>query len=186
MCYDDTSMVVNDKLKNLILYVLSHQDYQEGGIKKLNKLLYFIDFYFYRDNERLISGAQYAKAAMGPVLNDYKFIFESLEVSGDVKCENADAKTICKPLKVADLRVFTADEVDHVSKVLDRYGKLPGSDLEWISHQQQPWILTEKFGALIDPDLALLIEDVTDDSEMSVVKDEKLKEELESLANSAQ
>lgn len=179
-------MLVNDKLKHLILYVLNHQDYQEGGIKKLNKLLYFIDFYFYRDNERLVSGAEYAKAVMGPVLNDYKNIFESLDASGDLKCENTDAKTICKPLKMADLSIFTADEVDHISKILDRYGRLPGSDLEWISHQQQPWILTEKFGAVIDPDLALLIEDVTDDSEVSFVKDVKLKEELEDLANNAQ
>lgn len=39
----------SNKLRNLILYILSHQDYQEGGVKKLNKLLYFIDFYYYTE-----------------------------------------------------------------------------------------------------------------------------------------
>ena len=34
------SAICNEKLKNLILYVLSHPDYREGRIK-LNKLLYY-------------------------------------------------------------------------------------------------------------------------------------------------
>lgn len=176
-------MEVANKLRNLILYVLTHQDYQEGGIKKLNKLLYFIDFYYYRDHERLISGAEYAKAPMGPVLDEYEKIFAALETAGDLKCQNDDGKTVCTALKSAELSGFTPEEVDHISKVLDRYGKLPGSDLEWISHQQQPWELTENFGDIIDPDLALLIEDDTGDSETSIVKDPKLKEELQELAN---
>ena len=92
---------------------------------------------------------------------------------------------MCKPLKVADLKVFTSDEIDHVSKVLDRYGKLSGSDLQWISHQQQPWLLTKNFGDVIDPDLALLIEDDSGDSETSIIKDHKLKAELQDLANDA-
>ncbi|MFA4845160.1 MAG: Panacea domain-containing protein [Patescibacteria group bacterium] len=179
-------MEMNKKLRNLILYVLTHQDYQEGGIKKLNKLLYFIDFYFYRDTGRLISGVEYAKATMGPVLQNYRELFAELESAGDLTCQNEEGKTICKPLKTADLSVFTPDEVDHVSRVLDRYGKLSGSDLEWISHQQQPWVLTENFGDVIDPDLALLIEDDTGDSETSVVNGDVLKEELQKLANSAQ
>lgn len=177
------NMEVATKLRNLILYVLTHQDYQEGGIKKLNKLLYFIDFYYYRDNEKLISGATYAKAPMGPILDNYDQIFKELETAGDLQCQSEGDKTVCKALKEADLSVFTSDEVDHVSKVLDRYGKLSGSDLEWISHQQQPWVLTENFGDFIDPDLALLIEEDTGDSESSVVKNPELKKELQELAN---
>ncbi len=180
------NMVIENKLRNLILYVLTHQDYQEGGIKKLNKLLYFIDFYFYRDHERLISGADYAKAPMGPVLDKYDDIFSALEKAGDLKCQDELGKKICKSLKPYDLKVFTPDEVDHISKVLDRYGKLSGGDLERISHQQQPWVLTENFGDIIDPDLALLIEDDVDDSETSVIKNPKLKEELQELANRAE
>ncbi|MFA5798075.1 MAG: Panacea domain-containing protein [Patescibacteria group bacterium] len=181
-----SNMEVRTKLRNLVLYVLAHQDYQEGGIKKLNKLLYFIDFYFYRDHERLISGAEYAKADMGPILNDYRDIFKELESAGDLKCQTAEGMTVCTALKTAELSGFTPQEVDHVSRVLDRYGKLSGRDLELISHQQQPWVLTENFGDIIDPDLALLIEDDAGDSETSIIKNSKLKEELQDLANCAE
>lgn len=176
-------MEVTTKLRSLILYVLTHQAYQEGGIKKLNKLLYFIDFYFYRDHERLISGAKYAKAPMGPVIDDYEKIFATLERAGDLKCEPTRGMNVCTALKPADLTSFTSEEVDHIARVLDRYGKLPGSDLEWISHQQQPWVLTENFGDLIDPDLSLLIEDDKNESETSTVTDPALRKELQELAN---
>ncbi len=179
-------MEIGNKLRNLILYVLAHQDYQEGGIKKLNKLLYFIDFYFFRDHERLISDAKYAKAPMGPVLDEYNKIFAVLEKDGDIECLDARGMTACIPKKDADLKIFSSEEIDHISKVLDRYGRLPGNDLEWISHQQQPWVLTERFGDIIDPDLALLIEDDAGDSETSTVTNPQLKEELQDLANSAE
>src|SRR3989339_2058294 len=83
LCYTiSINMQYSDKLKNLILFVLSSEDYRDEGIKKLNKILYFIDFYFYRDHERLISGASYAKADMGPVVDGYKFVFQNLEKDG--------------------------------------------------------------------------------------------------------
>ena len=176
------SAIYNEKLKNLILYVLSHPDYREGGIKKLNKLLYFIDFYYYRDHAQLISGADYAKADLGPVIDRYREIFLALEQDG-VLASVGDAEQITyKPLMAADLGRLTSEEVDHVGKVLDRYGKLSGSDLELISHQQQPWLLTENMGERIDPDLALLISH--DDAEAAEMDDPVLKDELIRLANS--
>jgi uncharacterized phage-associated protein len=175
-------MVISKRLRNLILYILSHQDYQEGGVKKLNKLLYFVDFYFYKDHERLISGAQYAKAPMGPVIDEYRDVFAQLVTDGDLKLIDCNDLMIYKPLRQADLSIFSSEEIDHTSKVLDRYGKLSGRDLEWISHQQQPWVLTNNDGDRIDPDLALLIDDETSDSGAGVVKNKALKKELEDLA----
>ena len=172
-----------DKLKELILYVLSCPSYKEGGIKKLNKLLYFIDFYYYRDHEKLISGAQYAKADMGPVLDKYQIIFESLIEDNILKRQDEDGKKIYKPATHYNLSSFNPDEIDHITKVLDKYGKLSPSELESISHDQQPWMLTENYGDIIDPDLALLI-DSGDEPESKIVENDRLKTELEQLANS--
>jgi len=174
----------NEKFKNLVLYVLLHEDYREGGIKKLNKLLYFIDFYFYRDHEQLISGMDYAKADMGPVVDEYRMIFKELEKDGVLGSVDQEGLITYKPSEKANLNQFTSVEIAHIGQVLSRYGKLSGNDLESISHQQQPWVLTEDMGGKIDPDLALLIAD--DDSEESfVVKNEELKKELVGLANTA-
>ena len=169
----------SEKLKNLILLVLANENYKDEGIKKLNKILYFIDFYYYRDNEKLISGVEYAKAGMGPVINHYKTIFEKLVEDGVLMQKN-DVPTIYKPLVDYNLAAFSSREVDHIHKVLERYGKLSSSDLEAISHEQQPWLLTEKSGDIIDPELALLIAD--DNAQEEEVHDEQLKAELEALA----
>lgn len=173
----------NDKFKNLVLYVLSHEDYREGGIKKLNKLLYFIDFYFYRDHERLISGVDYAKAEMGPVVDQYKLVFEKLEKDGVLKSTGTTGYITYRPLVDVDLKQFSSEEVDHIGRVLNHYGKLSSNDLELISHQQQPWLLTENLGEKMDPDLALLISDEASDE--THIENEALKNELIDLANSA-
>ncbi|KKW35475.1 MAG: hypothetical protein UY82_C0038G0023 [Candidatus Uhrbacteria bacterium GW2011_GWC2_53_7] len=94
------SMQSQDKFKNLVLYVLSHGDYKEGGIKKLNKLLYFIDFYFYRDHERLISGVSYAKADMGPIVDDYRVVFDELEQKGFLEpIEDTERPTLLNSIR---------------------------------------------------------------------------------------
>lgn len=184
MCYyKNQDNMSNDKFINLVLYILSHEDYKEGGIKKLNKLLYFIDFYFYRDNEQLISGMDYAKAEMGPVIDQYKQVFNKLEESGVIKDISSSGSVVYKPLKNADLKEFTSKEIDHIGRVLNRYGQLSSNDLELISHQQQPWLLTEKMGEKIDPDLALLISDDSEDT-VVCVENQELKKELVRLADS--
>lgn len=176
--------IYTEKFKNLVLYVLSHEDYKEGGIKKLNKLLYFIDFYFYRDHEKLISGVQYAKADMGPIVDGYKNIFAELEKDHVLQMTSGEGLIVYKPIAETDINQFTSEEIDHIGRVLDRYGKLPSIDLEGISHQQQPWLLTENMGDLIDPDLALLMaEDNAEESQ--VMENEGLKTELVNLANAA-
>jgi uncharacterized phage-associated protein len=172
----------DNKFKNLVLYILNHEDYKEGGIKKLNKLLYFIDFYFYRDNEKLISGMEYAKAEMGPIIDGYKSIFGELTKDGVLAPPDSAGYVVYKPLESADLTQFSSQEIDHIGKVLDRYGKLSSSELESISHRQQPWLLTDNMGGTIDPDLALLMAD--DNSEDIQVENEDLKKELIELANS--
>ena len=176
------SNVCNDKFKNLVLYVLSHEDYREGGIKKLNKLLYFIDFYFYRDHEELISNVDYAKADMGPVVDGYKTIFSALAEDGVIEQVSNVGFVAYKANQAPDLSDFSSDEIAHIGRVLDQYGKLAWSDLELISHQQQPWVLTESMGDKIDPDLALLIAD--SDNEDVEVQNQDLKNELIDLANS--
>ncbi len=176
----------DEKLKNLILYVLSHPEYREGGIKKLNKLLYFIDFYFYRNHERQISNAIYAKASMGPVLDNYQTLFKELVHDGVVLYSENEGRIMYTPIEQCNLNTFTGEEIDHIGYVLARYGRLGPGELEDISHRQQPWLLTEKFGDPIDPDLALLIGNLEFDEESITIENEEVKKELINLANHAE
>lgn len=173
----------SSKLKNLVLYVLSKKTYNDEGIKKLNKILYFIDFYFYKKHEKLISDVNYAKAERGPIIDNYKAIFTELVQEGVLSFDSSKGPILFSPQQSPNLSAFTADEIAHIDDILEKYGRLTSKELESISHSQQPWILTEKYGDIIDPDLALLIDDTTIDTEITEVST-NLKEELEKIANS--
>jgi len=175
-----------EKLKNLVLYILSSDEYKDGGIKKLNKFLYFIDFYFYRDHEQFISGKeiQYAKAPMGPIIDNYKTIFDEMCSDEVLTQEENEGVVFHKPCQKPNLSLFTSDEIDHIHNLLHNYGRLSSVELESISHEQQPWVLTENYGDIIDPDLALLMSDKSDESEEVEVGNESLRNELVNLANS--
>lgn len=173
------------KFKNLVLYVLSNDHYEDRGIKKLNKILYFIDFYFYRDHERFISNdIKYAKAEMGPIVDKYKEIFKEM-IKEDKILERTEQYGVMlhKPKTKVDISMFSSEEIEHIHNVLERYGKLSSAELEGISHEQQPWILTENYGEIIDPDLALLMDN--ESTRETEVKKESLKNELIKLANNA-
>lgn len=176
-------ILYSDKFKNLVLYILSRDSYKENGIKKLNKILYFIDFYFYRDNNKFISDVKYAKAGMGPIIDNYKEIFRKMVEDGILEKKEFSGLVSHRAKKRFDISKFSPQEIDHINNVLDKYGKLSSIELESISHDQQPWILTKNNGDIIDPDLALLIDDGLADS--AEVMDEDLKKELIELANNA-
>ncbi|MCK9197987.1 MAG: Panacea domain-containing protein [Bacilli bacterium] len=171
----------SDKFKNLVLYILSKDNYRDDGIKKLNKILYFIDFYYYRDHKKFISDVKYAKAGMGPIIDNYKEIFSQMIEDGLLE-RNENYGQINHEARAAfNISDFTSEEIDHINNVLEKYGKLSSIELESISHEQQPWVLTEKNGEIIDPDLALLIDDGLANTTEIVRKN--LKDELIELAN---
>jgi uncharacterized phage-associated protein len=171
----------SEKFKNLVLYVLSNNNYVDEGIKKLNKILYFIDFYYFREHEIFISDVKYAKAEMGPVIDNYRDIFSELTKDGILERDCTCGPFLHKPKILADISKFTSEEIDHIHKILEKYGKLSSSELESISHDQQPWILTAKEGDIIDPELSLLIDDGI--GEEVEITDDILKKELVELAN---
>jgi len=173
--------IYSEKLKNLVLYIFSKDSYRDDGVKKLNKILYFIDFYFYRKNQKFISDVKYAKAGMGPVIDNYKKIFQQMVLDGILERNENFGVIHHKPKANVDISKFSAEEIDHINNILDKYGKLSSVELESISHEQQPWVLTEKEGDIIDPDLSLLIDDGLVGS--AEIAKKGLKKELINLAN---
>ena len=173
--------IYSDKFKNLVLYILSEDSYRDDGIKKLNKILYFIDFYYYREHKKFISDVKYAKAGRGPIIDNYREIFGQMVKDGFLKRNENYGQINHEARAVVDISDFTPEEIDHINNVLEKYGKLSSIELESISHEQQPWVLTEKSGEIIDPDLALLIDDGL--ANTTEIVSEDLKDEVIELVN---
>jgi len=119
-----------------------------SGKKKLAKLLYFVDFDFFEKNQKSITGDSYKALPMGPFPCALENVVasmrgKSIEVK-NVKGENGYLPTetyICigKP----DESIFSKDEKKMLDRVISKYGKLSGKQLEELSHAEAPYIGTE-------------------------------------------
>lgn len=135
------------KYENLILYLAEKLGGEIRGKKKLAKLLYFVDFDFFEKHERPITGDLYKALPMGPFPTHMPQVIAALEADDriaksmmqefDIPTEIYRAKT--KP----DLSIFTADELQLIDLVIEKYGKLSGKQLEDLTHAEAPYIATE-------------------------------------------
>jgi hypothetical protein len=64
-----------EKATNLLLYFLSNCNPEFNDKLKLNKMLFYTDFFNYKETGRSISGISYRAIPYGPVPSNYDFIF---------------------------------------------------------------------------------------------------------------
>ncbi len=71
------------KFKSMILYLLEKNN---GLFKvKLNKLLYYSDFLFFKHHSISITGVRYKRIQFGPVPNNYEHYLAKLQSNGDIE-----------------------------------------------------------------------------------------------------
>ncbi len=147
-------------IEELILFILEHSR-PNMGIKKLNKLAYFLEFSYIFEFQKPLTNVEYAAINMGPVLNDYKDIIKKMLKKRKIY-KNAEADEgledylpLKKPNKLdTNLAAF-------LQQVLERYEKLSPKQLEDLSHGLDSYNITvhenkKKMGGTIDKDLGLL------------------------------
>ena len=67
------------KIEDLLLFILGNSS-PNMGIKKLNKLAFFLEFTYIFENDKKLTNADYAAIPMGPVINDYKVLIKKLVI----------------------------------------------------------------------------------------------------------
>lgn len=136
------------KYESIILYLAEKLGGEIKGKKKLAKLLYYADFDYYEKFHKSLTGDVYKALPMGPfpitmekVLADMvnkKWITIKLEK------ERADFNPT-EIYKVKD-RVavnFSREEQRVLDRVILKYGRLSGKQLEDLTHAEAPYIGTE-------------------------------------------
>lgn len=73
------------KLKDVIHYVVAKTRPDELGRVKLHKVLYFIDMIWFIAEGRGLTGVEYRKQPMGPVVTDLGLILGELEDEGRIR-----------------------------------------------------------------------------------------------------
>lgn len=148
---------INTTLKttDFILYLLNKMELAKVGKIRLNKLAFFVEFGYIFKTKKPLSETQFAGIDLGPVINDYRKILQSMEQNGDIKI---DGNRII-PLKMSSVEI--PDEVKTViDPLIEKFSAQTDRMLVGLSHLTDSYKITtnnEKLmGKIIDKDLALL------------------------------
>lgn len=142
-------MILNqEKYQNTILYLCKNLGGEVQGKKKLAKLLYFVDFDMYENGNTSITGDTYKKLPMGPFPSTLEDITSKMVTSGNLTITKKDGVNGYLPTEVYSsteepvMSVFDETEIKILHRVISKYGKLTGKQLEDLSHAEAPFVGT--------------------------------------------
>ncbi len=132
------------KFKEVLLYVLEKVGARPNiGETAIYKLLYFIDFDYYEKFEEQLTGARYIKNHFGPTPVEFKKITDQMIECNEIeKVKSGYFRHEQKkylPRRQADLKVLSAQEIQHIDEVLARLAWKNATELSNYSHSDTPW-----------------------------------------------
>jgi len=132
------------KFREVLLYILEKVGARPNiGETAIYKLLYFIDFDYYEKFEEQLIGARYIKNHFGPTPVEFKKITEQMIEKGEIEkikskyFQHEQRKYL--PRRPADLRILSAQEIQHIDEVLARLAWKNAAELSNYSHSDTPW-----------------------------------------------
>ena len=149
------------KLRQVLLYISGQVGARPNvGATVINKLLYFIDFDYYEQYGKSITGLSYIRNHYGPTAHMPTITSTVQQMRADGQLEVVETpyfKHTQKkylPLKSADLTELNAQELAHIDAELEKLGSKSANELSDLSHLDMPWMAT-KPGDVIDYQLAM-------------------------------
>ena len=132
------------KFREVLLYVLEKVGARPNiGETAIYKLFYFIDFDYYEKFEEQLTGAKYIKNHFGPTPIEFKKITDRMIANGEIeKVKSKHFQYEQKkylPRCSADLKILSAQEIQHIDDVLNRLAWKNAKELSEYSHSDTPW-----------------------------------------------
>lgn len=130
------------KLSEAILYIANHcAGDQFFGAVKLNKILFFADFFSYVRHGAPVTGAEYMKLHNGPVPKRFMPVKEALVAQGRARVEhrpliNGAIQKRLIPLDKPDVSVFTAQNIEIIHEVIEFLHSASATDVSEMSHDR--------------------------------------------------
>jgi len=130
-----------DKIGMMAKYFASHL---KPFKTKMNKLLFYADFFHYSKTGYSITGLTYMAIQHGPVPKNYGSIYDRLLESGyiEIKEEEFDGfggeRLLCRNGD-PDMHLFTPSERFAIETVTNKLGHLKTSDIVNVSHDEFAW-----------------------------------------------
>jgi uncharacterized phage-associated protein len=147
-------------IEDLLLFILGNSS-PNMGIKKLNKLAFFLEFTYIFENDKKLTNADYAALQMGPVIDNYKILIKNLVKNGKITKNPKADDGMEDYLPLVKSKELSPELKGFLLTVLNRYKDLSPKQLEDLSHGLDSYNITVhenggEMGKIIDKDLALL------------------------------
>lgn len=130
-----------ERLKNMVLFLT------EDGVwkTKLNKLLWYSDFLSFRRMTCSLSGLAYQRYTHGPMPFHANSMLDALSDEEVIELEetafsNGAEGTRIRPVRAADLSVFTDREVEVLKFVRDFFHNYNSGTISEYSHKEKAWL----------------------------------------------
>ncbi len=138
-----------EKFYQLVLFFLENAPFKT----RLNKLLFYADFTFYKYFGNSITGLKYSAIQNGPVPKNYELglgLLENINIicSKTVQNEYGEFDKIF-PVEKTDTAIFSKNELDIMSHVLEHFRYKKTGEIISISHNEEGWTKNHDSKALI-------------------------------------
>ncbi|MFM6951633.1 MAG: type II TA system antitoxin MqsA family protein [Bacteroidota bacterium] len=128
---------------------------------KMNKLLFYADFFMFKQSCFSISGLRYNAIDMGPVPNNFQSIFEYLVNNEEIEIKITEFPNgyVGEQFKPKKGRVFNADlfaenEIYTLEKVANSFKETSTVEIIELSHLEEAWKRNEKKKSVISYEFA--------------------------------
>ena len=137
-----------EKYENAILYFIQNCNGVTLGKTKLNKLLYYLDFVFYRDNKKTITRDFYIREQFGPIPSDVNSVLNKMREKDIIKIDNTINKKgnlsyKFTTYKKADETAFEKKEFDLLKKISIPFKNTLTAELVAQTHLEAPWFYSK-------------------------------------------
>ena len=150
-----------DKAKEIAYYFAS---LMRPFTTKLNKLLFYADFYHYAMYGKSITGLNYVAIQKGPVPNMYDTLYDQSDLIDKVSIEYPNGSSgyqfIAKDNHDFDKSLFTKEELETIKKVGDMFLVTSTGDIVELSHLEPAWIDNIEEKSMIPYSYALTLEGI--------------------------
>jgi hypothetical protein len=174
-----------EKLRELILHIAwRSQDDPTFGAVKLNKILYYADFYAYRKLGASITGAEYQKLPDGPAPRQFLPTRATLLADRSIQLEYVQRFNFVQqrvvPRREPDYKHFTKEEIEVVNEVIDALRGKSARDVSDMSHEEMGWRLVDFYQTIPYRTAWLSAEPLSED-ELRLAQQVAAEHELESV-----
>lgn len=137
-----------EKYINALLFFVENCNNAYLGKTKLNKLFYYLDFIYYRDNKKSVTGDVYTCLNYGPVPQDIDEIISMAKKEGWITVREVcldTRKVEFKSNKNYDLGVFNKKEIELLNNICNEFKNVKTSEIVDQTHLEAPWFYAEMY-----------------------------------------